>query len=142
MVPDVVLDANVLYSGLFPDRTRPPARAVDAVFGGDQFTAIVSDELLAEYREVPVREGALKRFGKSRAEVLEFLEALRAVGREVVTVPGPPCPDPRDQHLWDLLASEPRAVLVTGERVLLGSGHFPGRILSPRDFVERYLEER
>jgi len=50
------------------------------------------------------------------------------------------CPDPRDQLLWDLLENNPEAVLVTGEGVLQRSDHFPGRILSPRDFVARYLD--
>ena len=39
-----------------------------------------------------------------------------------------------------LLENNPEAVLVTGEGVLLRSDHFPGRILSPRDFVARYLD--
>jgi predicted nucleic acid-binding protein len=50
------------------------------------------------------------------------------------------CPDPTDQMLWDLLAERPEATLVTGERRLQQSDHFPGRVLSPRQFVERYLD--
>jgi predicted nucleic acid-binding protein len=50
-------------------------------------------------------------------------------------------PDPDDQHVWDLLAVFPNANLITGDRLLLQSNDFPGRILSPREFVERYLAD-
>lgn len=47
-------------------------------------------------------------------------------------------PDPDDQMLWDLLGAMPESVLVTGERRLLQTIDFPNRVLSPRQFVERF----
>ena len=46
---------------------------------------------------------------------------------------------PDDQHLWGLLAAEPEAVLVTGDKALLESEAFPGRIVNPRAFVDAHL---
>jgi predicted nucleic acid-binding protein len=75
----------------------------------------------------------------SRDDVETLLRDIQAMAQIDPGGVGPTCPDPGDQHLWDLLASVPRSVLVTGERRLVGSGHFPGRIMTPREFVERYL---
>lgn len=49
-------------------------------------------------------------------------------------------PEPTDQQLWDLLALQADAVLVTGDRGLLGSETAPGRVVSPRQRLVRCLE--
>lgn len=47
-----------------------------------------------------------------------------------------PAPDPGDQHLWDLLAAAPTAVLVTGDQLLLEHPPEGRSALSPKSFVE------
>ncbi len=133
--PGVVIDTNVLFSGL----GRPlgiPARVVSSVVPERM---IVGTDLLNESRRVLLEPRALAFLGLTTDDIETVLSDIEAGAQIEARSAGPACPDPTDQHLWDLLASVPEAVLVTGERMLLSSGHFPGRILSPREFAERYL---
>jgi predicted nucleic acid-binding protein len=116
-----------------------PARVVASVFPTE--AALVSPALLDEYRLVLRRPAAVRFHGRTDEAIDRLLGTVEELSQLVAPAAGPACPDPTDQHLWDLLAGVPEAVLVTGERLLLSSGHFPGRILSPREFVERYLGE-
>ena len=106
----------------------------------DRHSPLLSELLLEEYRQVLSRPRAIAWHGWSRDAIAELVAALRLIGRVVPLGVGPACPDPRDQHLWDLLATEASSILVTGERALLESDDFTGRILSPRQFVEKYLD--
>lgn len=134
--PGVIVDTNVLFSGL----GRPlgiPARVVSAVVPQRM---IVGSDLLSEYRRVLLEPRALAFLGLTEDDIEAVLSDIEAGAQIEPSSAGPTCPDPADQHLWDLLAGVPQAVLVTGERLLLSSGHFPGRIMSPREFVERHLD--
>ena len=141
LVPDsptlVVLDTGVVI-GALGNRRGLPARVL--LFVVESGVGLVSDQLTAEYRSALISPRPTRHHGLGRAAVQEFVESFVSLAREAVPSPGPDCPDRRDQHLWDLLATERQAILVTGEAALLDSNHFPGRILSPRDFVERYLD--
>lgn len=107
---------------------------------GREVNVLLSDELLQEYRRVLVRPRAGARHGLAPAQIDALLDGFGSIGRILATEVGPPCPDADDQHLWDLLATAPEAGLVTGDKALLRSMDFPGRIVSPREIVERYLE--
>ncbi len=134
VAPKVILDTNVFFSAI-AHRAGTPARVLLAVLPGQM---LVSPALLDEYRRVPGDPRGLSYLGIA-IEDLDVL--LDFIARAAVIDPGglgPICPD-RGQHLWDLLAAGPNSVLVTGDRKLLASQHFPGRILSPRDFVDRFL---
>ena len=48
-------------------------------------------------------------------------------------------PDPGDQHLWDLLATQPDTVLVAGDRTFLEASSSMVVVLAPREYVERLL---
>ena len=133
--PKVIVDTNVLFSAI-AHREGTPARVLLAVLSGQM---LVSPTLLDEYRRVLSDPRGLSYLGIA-TEDLDVL--LDFIARAALIDPGglgPICPDPDDQHLWDLLAAGPKSVLVTGDRKLLASQHFPGRILSPRDFVDRLL---
>lgn len=134
-VPKVILDTNAFFSAI-AHRAGTPARVLLAVLPGQM---LVSPALLDEYRRVPGDPRGLSYLGIA-IEDLDVL--LDFIARAAVIDPGglgPICPNPGGQHLWDLLAAGPNSVLVTGDRKLLASQHFPGRILSPRVFVERFL---
>lgn len=109
-----------------------------ALSGG--LAGVVSDALLAEYAEVLLRRRIQAVTGKGPDEVEQFLEALHTKF-SYFKAPGPAeaAPDPRDQHLWDLLLAVPDAVLVTGDRLLTENPPQGREVLSPRAFVERYL---
>lgn len=138
-MPLVILDVNVVTSATGPSSDdAPPARAVAAGMDG-AVGLLVSPALIAEYVDV-LRRARLRRWhGLSEETILRFVDRLACVATSIEPPPSPvACPDPGDQHLWDLLAAVPDAILVTGDRKLLDSQDFPGRIVSPRECVERY----
>ncbi len=137
---DVILDANVIVSAqLVQHPLAPPFRLFVAALGGP-IQNHVSPQLLDEYRGVLLRPSVARRHGLSPSEVHQVVEVVRRFAIEL----SPPrswvaAPDANDQHVWDMLAAYHELMLVTGDPPLLASHHFPGRILSPRDFVDRFL---
>ncbi len=80
------------------------------------------------------------RAGLSSADISSLLALFTRIATLLVPPPGGfACPDPRDQHLWDLLATVPEAVLVTGDALLVENPPPFGRVMTPRQFVESYL---
>ena len=130
----VILDTNVLFSGLGSHgKASPPVLLVAQVLRAST-RLVLSNALFQEYVGVLGRPSFQRWSGLDNEAVRRVLDALAAGALWHV----PPrsqlvCPDEDDQHLWDLLAIEPEASLITGERVLLESGDFPGHVLRPRE---------
>ena len=132
-----VVDTNVVVSGLISAEVDSPTRIVlDGMLRG-RFAYVVSVELLAEYRQVLLRERVQKRHGLSEAEIDTILVRIAANGivcEPVAATVG--APDPGDEHLWRLLAAQPDAELVTGDRVLVENPPPGAVVITPREFVE------
>ena len=129
-----VVDTNVVVSGLIGEGSdAPPARILDAMIAG-RLLFLMSPTLLSEYTTVLHRPAIAKRHGLTSDRLDGFLTELvaNAVWRE------PPAagdaPDTGDSHLWALLAHEPSAHLVTGDRLLLRTPPSGTSVVSPRDF--------
>jgi putative PIN family toxin of toxin-antitoxin system len=136
--PKVIVDTNVLFSAIAQSEGAP-ARVLLAVLSGQM---LVSPTLLDEYRRVLGEPRGLSYLGITTEDLdvlLDFIAGAAAIDPGGL---GPICPDPDDQRQWDLLAAGPNSVLITGDRKLLASQHFPDRILSPREFVDRFLATR
>lgn len=128
----IVLDTNVLVSGLLSDRAAP-GQIVDLITAGEIELACDA-RILAEYREVLSRPEL--RINPSDAEfVLQHIEhtALR-----VTPKPWPEqLPDPDDEPFLAVAEGAPADCLVTGNL-----RHFPAkvcrqvRVLSPRQFLD------
>lgn len=139
MAPPSVVDTNVLVSGLLasgPD--SPTAKIVDAMLAA-AFPFALSDALLAEYRSVLLRPALTKAHGLGQGEIDVILVELAR--HTIVLSPraADPAPDSGDQHLWDLLAARDDLVLVTGDKLLQRKRKMRRRILTPAEFVERWL---
>lgn len=132
----MILDTNVLFSGLGRAEGNP-ARVVTELVPSQ---LLVSLPLLNEYRRVLGSSKGLAYLGITTEQLERLVGDIADHAQIEPGGIGPTCPDPDDQHLWDLLAVGPEAVLVTGEHALLRSSHYPGRIFSPRQFVERFLD--
>jgi len=133
--PAAVVDTNVVVAGLITaDAGSPTARILDGMRRG-AFPFLLSDQLLAEYREVLLRARIRRLHGLAANEVDQVLTeiATHAIVREPEARTG--APDAKDNHLWSLLLGQPGSVLVTGD-LALGRKPPPGSgVLAPREFV-------
>ncbi len=135
--PLIVVDTNVVVSGLLSREASSPAVLIlyAMLAGGARF--LLSPELLEEYRVVLLRPAIQKRHGLKPAEVDSILEHITVNGiwREpFATGAGRRA----DAHLWALLSTEPASVLVTGDKALLARPPAFAKVMSPRSFL-RFL---
>lgn len=136
MKPPTVIDTNIVVAGLLAaEAGSPTARILDGMRQG-AFPFLLSMALLAEYREVLLREKIRKAHGLSTREIDLLLTeiATHAIVREPEAASG--APDPKDNHLWPLTLSEPGSALVTGDLALARKPPPGSKVLSPRQFVE------
>jgi hypothetical protein len=129
----VVLDTNVLLSGLRAERS-PPAAILDAWRGG-RFLLVTSAEQIEEFKRAaryPKLRPYLPRRALGRvvnelrgAEVL--LERLRRAGDS---------PDPGDDYLLSMAIASGADLLVTGDKALLSLKRIGATaVVSPRRFA-------
>ena len=135
-----VIDTNVVVSGLIVgDSSSPPARMLNAMIDGS-LVYLMSPELLDEYAKVLARPALVQVHGRTPDELDRLLTELVAnsIWREPDAVTE--APDPGDKHLWALLAGEPRAQLVTGDRLLSANPPSGVTVVSPRGLVDAFLQ--
>ena len=133
--PVAVIDTNVLVAALLTGTVdSPTVKILDGMLRG-AFRFLLSTDLLAEYREVPLRKKISTVHGLSEKEVDVLLTALaiHAIVREPETRTG--APDAKDNHLWSLLDSEKNSVLVTGDLALTRKPPAKSPAISPREFL-------
>lgn len=132
-----IIDTTVVVAGLLTGRhDSPTARIVDGLCRAE-FPFLLSMELLGEYRSVLLRPEIRQRHGLSEADVDVILETI--VQNAMMRAPPPSveqAPDEGDAPLWALLASDPEAVLVTGDKPLLTQPFRPGSVLTPRESID------
>ena len=138
MSPVFIIDTNVVVAGLLTSHADSPvARILDGMLRAN-FRFVISEALLAEYRQVLLRPKLSKLHWLSAVEVDEVLTDL---ARHAIVLPVAPqmekflAPDPGDQFLWNLLASRDDLVLVTGDKLLLQAGPLKERVISAADFL-------
>ncbi len=131
-----VIDTNVLVAGLLTAVPfSPTARILDGMLTG-QFRFLLSDELLFEYRDVLLRRNIARRHQLSQAEVDVLLTEIAANGI-VLDVESPSTGRGRkeDDHLRQILAAEPSALLVTGG-LLITQLENRARVFKARAFAD------
>ena len=136
--PVVVVDTNVVVSGLLTaEPTAPTHRILNAMLGG-RFSFLLSIELLDEHREVMLRPRIQKRHGLSARDVDVILQAIAA--NAMIRDPevlGQEWPDPADAHLWALAKAHPGAVLISGDQALLDHPANGVIAITPTAFAEQ-----
>ncbi|MBC8176161.1 MAG: putative toxin-antitoxin system toxin component, PIN family [Deltaproteobacteria bacterium] len=133
-----IIDTNVLIAGLITaEPCSPTVKIVNAMLKGS-VAYLLSPELLRGYREVLLRPKLSRAHGLNGQEIDQILSeiAANAVWREPSLDKSNPSPDPGDTHLWSLLASEPSAVLVTGDQLLIKNPKPQCSVISPATWVE------
>ena len=131
----VVVDTNVVVAGLpLAGNDLPVARILQGMLGA-AFPFVVSEPLLAEYREVLARPNVSRLHGLD-SEAREALVAEIARHATVLApAAAPAAPDPGDQMLWELLAARDDLILVTGDKLLLRDRGMRGRVISADAFL-------
>jgi len=135
-----IIDTNVLVAGLITaENNSPTARVLDAMLSGSLFY-LLSAELLREYRDVLLRPKLSGLHGLNEQEIDQLLNEItaNAIWREPLPDPNHISPDPQDAHLWSLLASEPTAVLLTGDRMLIENPRPQSSVISPATWAEHF----
>ena len=132
---NVVLDTNVLISGMLP-RNGTCSRILDLLVE-DRFTLFLDERILAEYRRV----GTAPRLRLDVMAVEDFIRFLSRTAEKVVATPlQVALPDEDDLPFLEV-AIEAHAVLVTGN-----TRHFPQQltgavqVVSPREFLDKLGE--
>ena len=135
-----IIDTNVLAAGLITAETNSPtARILDAMLKGGLFY-LLSSELLREYRNVLLRPRLTRLHGLHELEIEQLLTELtaNAIWREPPPDTNHTSPDPQDAHLWELLASEPTAILITGDRLLIEKPRPRSSVISPATWAKHF----
>ena len=133
----IVLDTNVLISGIF--FSGPPASILEAWAEG-RLELLATVEILAEYRRVGSR---LSR-QYSSVELDPVLDLIVRESRivEPLPVPADACDDEDDVKFLACAISGRAVCVVSGDRALLrASGHEGIEVVTPRDFLARFLDE-
>lgn len=115
-----IVDTNVVIAGLITSQVASPtAQLVDAMLDG-RLIYLLSPDLLREYRAVVLRPKLARMHGLNETEIDTLLTDItaNALWRDSPADDLHQAPDPQDRHLWALLACEPSAVLITGDRLL------------------------
>lgn len=134
----VIIDTNVLVAGLLTTQANSPtAQILDGMLNGD-LVYLLSPELLSEYRAVLLRPKLRALHKLTEVELDQLLTEItaNAIWHEPAEQHQHRSPDPGDQHLWNLLAGEQRAVLVTGDQLLLQDPHPDSSVVSPSTLIQ------
>ena len=134
-----IVDTNIIVAGLISaDVDGPPARILDAMLNG-KLLYLISAELLNEYSSVLQRPRLSRLHGLTDDELDCLLTELvaNAVWREAPLAAD--APDPGDNHLWALLATQPGSQLVTGDHLLIENPPQQASVISARNFVDLFL---
>ncbi len=134
MIPRLfIVDTNVVVAGLITTQPgSPTAQLLDAMLDG-RLIYLLSADLLREYRAVVLHPKLSRAHGLNETEVDVFLTEItaNALWRDPPVDDLHQAPDPRDGHLWALLACEPSAMLITGDRLLQENPRPGGSEISP-----------
>ena len=133
-----IVDTNVLVSGVVSGNPEsPPAKIVSAMRDGG-IAYLLSSALMNEYRTVLLRPKTAKAHGLSANETIRLLRQITAKGLWREPAARGMAPDPGDHHLWDLLRPDEGAILITGDRLLLGNPPDGRAVITPRDYIEQF----
>ena len=133
-----VIDTNVVVAGLLVrEKDSPVSRILKNMVQG-RFSFLLSIELLSEYRRVLLRPSISRRHGLTEDQIHIFLEEIAFSGIVHTLEPfSQRAPDPGDDHLWQLLKTQPGSVLVTGDHLLREQPPSFASVLSPSAFCAK-----
>ena len=125
-----VIDTNVIVAALLSSHAdSATVRSLAAIVDG-KAEALVSPEILAEYRAVLSRD----KFGFPPERVASVLKVFERLGKETLPVRhDSPMPDEKDRVFYEVALADPDSRLVTGNLK-----HYPTSpiVVTPARFCE------
>lgn len=133
----VVLDANVLASGLI-NRRGVPGEILRRVFEDPEIVAVVSPEVVAEIRRILEYPRIATRAGLTKALIEDFMERFLGVAAMVPDRRSEGISaDPDDDKYLSAAREGVADFVVSGDHHLLDLRFYEGvRIFSPKRFLE------
>lgn len=133
----VLLDANVILSGLIARRADAPPAVLLQQIRRDHFVLITSEDLLDELRTVIRREKFSRILGDRVDDAMAFVDSLaRLRGHQRgwrSKSPSAAVRDPKDAYLLDLAERTGSSLIVSGDKDLLVFEEHAGiPIVTPR----------
>jgi len=131
----VILDTNVFASGVF--FTGTPYVILDAWRHG-RLSLVVSPEIMEEYRRV-MRDLAVQYPAVDPVPPLELV-TIHAQMIHAPPLPHPVCTDLDDDKFLACAVASQTKVITSGDKALRRTSGYAGiEVLSPREFVSKYL---
>ena len=134
-LPEIVIDTNVIVSGLRSTRGR--AYRLLQLIGLGKFNMNISVPLILEYQEVLLRQ--LPRLTLSREDIENLIDyyCLVGQGHEIFYLWRPTLRDPEDEMLLELAVKAQCDFIITfNQRDFQGAEQFGITILTPDQFLE------
>ncbi len=132
----IVIDTNVFVSGVF--FTGPPYLILDAWRHG-MVRVVVSPDILDEYRRVGVELS--EQYSPVNLQPALDLLAIASENVHSRPLPRQVCRDPDDDKFLACAIAGKAKHVVSGDKALLETSGYAGiTVLTPRNFVERYLK--
>jgi len=131
----VILDTNVFVSGIF--FSGPPYEILHA-WRQDRVTLVVSVEILSE--DERVGQELAKQF--PQVDIAPILELLAFKGEVADASPLAEkiCSDPADDKFLACAVASGTKIISSGDKALRKTSGYSGiEVLSPREFVNKYL---
>lgn len=140
--PPIVLDTNVLVTGLYRPEGSPSYKILGHIQQG-HIPLVLTKKLFFEYESVLTRENILKLIGASLDEIQLVLDALLAIAQksEVYYLWRPNLPDKSDNFVLESAVAA-GAIIITKniKDFRTGEIQFPELIvLTPQQFCDIYL---
>ena len=129
-----VIDTNVIVSGILSKNSAPYIVLKSMLQA--KFSYLLSLELINEYKRVLLRGKIQQRHGLTTNEILNILADITENGIiQSLTNISLEVPHKNDNHLWQLLFSQPNTILVTGDQLLLKRPPEFATVMLPKDFL-------
>ena len=130
-----VLDTNVFISGIF--FSGPPYKVLRA-WQDKKFRIVASPAILEEYQRVAEKLSSQH----PGVDIQQIIDLLIAHADLVVPerLKGPVCEDPHDDKFIECAIAGKAEFIISGDKHLLKVSGYQGiEIISPRQFMEKYL---
>ncbi len=133
--PQIVLDTNVLVSGL--RSARGASYLLLSLIGSEEFEVNLSVPLVMEYEEVLMRERSA--LGLTRSDIADFLDYICQMSNlhEVYFLWRPYLRDPKDEMVLELaVAAGCRRIVTYNKRDFQGVEAFGIEAVTAREFLQ------